>query len=78
VPFALVANNPACLSIVNDRCRTIAGMRLLLRRKRLDEGGATAIEYALVALLISIVILSGVQTIGGWVSSTFLSVANDM
>ena len=41
-----------------------------------DESGATAIEYALIAVLISIAILGAVTLIGSEVNSHFSSVAN--
>jgi len=41
-----------------------------------DESGATAIEYALIAGSISIVILAAVQGIGTKLSSTFTQVQN--
>jgi pilus assembly protein Flp/PilA len=43
-----------------------------------DETGATAIEYGLIAALISIVIVSALQLTGTSLSSTFATVANDM
>jgi Flp pilus assembly pilin Flp len=42
--------------------------------KRLDESGATAIEYALVALLISIAAFSVLVTVGTSVSTAFSKV----
>jgi len=41
-----------------------------------DNSGATAIEYALIAGGISIVILAAVQSIGTTVTGTFTGVAN--
>jgi pilus assembly protein Flp/PilA len=41
-----------------------------------DENGATAIEYALIASLISISILAAVQQIGTTLNATFNAVAN--
>ena len=41
-----------------------------------DESGATAIEYALIAGSISIVILAAVQGIGTKLNSTFTQVQN--
>jgi Flp pilus assembly pilin Flp len=38
---------------------------MLLRRLLLNKEGATAIEYALVASMISIACISGMQAIGG-------------
>jgi len=40
-----------------------------------DQSGATAIEYALIAVSVSIVILTAVQTIGGTLQTTFSSVS---
>jgi pilus assembly protein Flp/PilA len=40
-----------------------------------DENGATAIEYGLIAALISVVIISVVTAVGTSVSATFSSVA---
>jgi len=37
-----------------------------------QNGGATAIEYALVAGLVSILIITGVSTIGSTVATLFL------
>ena len=49
--------------------------KLVLRFLR-DNSGVTAIEYALIAGGISIVILAAVQSIGATVSGTFTGVAN--
>ena len=44
-----------------------------------QNGGATAIEYALVADLVSILIITGVSTIGSTVATLFLGpVANGL
>ena len=43
-----------------------------------DEAGATAIEYALVASLISITILAGATAIGGSLSGTFATVGSSL
>ena len=40
-----------------------------------DEGGATAIEYALIAALIAVVIIGSVSLLGTQVSSTFDMIA---
>ena len=40
-----------------------------------DESGATAIEYGLIAALISITIIAGASAIGGGVKSKFETVA---
>lgn len=47
-----------------------------LRRFLADERGATAIEYALIAGGISIVIVTAVQGIGTTLNDTFTSVKN--
>ncbi len=47
-----------------------------LRRFFADESGATAIEYALIAGGISIVIITAVQGIGTSLNNTFTSVKN--
>ena len=41
-----------------------------------DENGATAIEYGLIAALISVVIISAVTAIGTGLADTFSSVAS--
>jgi len=40
-----------------------------------DAGGATAIEYALIASVISIVIFTAVASIGGTVAGFFAAIA---
>ena len=47
-------------------------IRSLLR----DENGATAIEYGLIAALISVAIITAVTSVGGSLTSTFNSVAS--
>jgi pilus assembly protein Flp/PilA len=54
---------------------SIQAARTALRRFRSDAGGATAIEYALIASGISIVIMATVVTLGGTVTGMFQSVA---
>jgi pilus assembly protein Flp/PilA len=41
-----------------------------------DDSGATAIEYGLIAALISVVIIVAIQSVGTNLSATFTSVAN--
>jgi len=43
-----------------------------------DEGGATAIEYALIASLISVFCITVFQTVGGKASNTFNAIANTL
>ena len=50
--------------------------RIIVKFVPSDERGATAIEYALIASLISIAILTCVTTIGTTLSSTFNTVAS--
>lgn len=51
-------------------------MRKFLASILRDESGATAIEYGLIAALISVVIISAVTSVGHSLTSTFNSVAN--
>jgi pilus assembly protein Flp/PilA len=48
-------------------------MNLISRFVR-DESGATAIEYGLIAALIAVVIITGLQLIGSNLSTTFNSI----
>jgi pilus assembly protein Flp/PilA len=41
-----------------------------------DDGGATAIEYAIIAGMLSIVIVAAVTSIGTTLNTTFTSVAS--
>ena len=43
-----------------------------------DEAGATAIEYGLIAALISLVIIGALQLVGTNLSDVFNSVANNL
>jgi pilus assembly protein Flp/PilA len=52
-------------------------MSVLLRLLR-DRNGATAIEYGLIAALISVVIIAAVTTVGTRLSSTFSTVASKL
>ncbi|MFN4167939.1 MAG: Flp family type IVb pilin [Pannonibacter phragmitetus] len=49
-------------------------MKKLFARFAKDESGATAIEYGLIAGLISVVIIVAVQSIGGSVKGIFESI----
>jgi pilus assembly protein Flp/PilA len=44
----------------------------------LDQAGATAIEYGLIAALISIAIIAGVRTIGTKLSAAFNSIQGNL
>ena len=50
-------------------------MSLLLQFMR-DEAGATAIEYALIAILVSVAAIGAMTTLGGKLDAAFTSVAN--
>ena len=43
-----------------------------------DEEGVTAIEYALIASLIAVVIIASVRLVGTKVAGTFTTVSNNM
>jgi pilus assembly protein Flp/PilA len=43
-----------------------------------DESGATAIEYGLIAALISVAIIAAATTLGTKLSSTFKSVSDQL
>ncbi len=51
-------------------------MSVLLKRFREDTSGATAIEYALIAGLLSIVIIGSATSIGGTLINIFTNVNN--
>jgi len=46
------------------------------KRLGADESGVTALEYALIAALIAVVIIGGVSLLGTDVSAVFSTVAN--
>ncbi|MEM7462106.1 MAG: Flp family type IVb pilin [Pseudomonadota bacterium] len=43
-----------------------------------NEAGATAIEYGLIAALISVAVIGGATTIGGSVNNTFTNVGGKL
>ena len=53
-------------------------MTKLFTRFLKDESGATAIEYGLIAALISVAIIAGATTLGNSLSTTFTSISNQM
>jgi pilus assembly protein Flp/PilA len=53
-------------------------MRTILSRFAKDESGATAIEYGLIAALISVVILGALTTLGGNLTATFNEVSSSL
>jgi pilus assembly protein Flp/PilA len=50
----------------------------ILARFLNNEDGVTAIEYALIASLIALFIIAGVQTVGTKVSTVFTEVGNGL
>jgi pilus assembly protein Flp/PilA len=53
-------------------------MQNLISRFVRDESGATAIEYGLIAALISVVIITAITLIGTNLSSTFTTIAGKL
>ncbi len=53
-------------------------MSLLISRFWNEEGGATAIEYGLIAGLIGVVIIAAVGAVGGKVSLQFSNIASSL
>jgi pilus assembly protein Flp/PilA len=53
-------------------------MSKLFSRFLKDESGATAIEYGLIAALISVAIITGATTLGNTLSATFANISGRM
>ena len=53
-------------------------MQNLIRRFAKDESGATAIEYGLIAALISVVIIGVLSTIGTRLNTKFNAIATQL
>ena len=53
-------------------------MRLLLKRLVVEESGATAIEYGLIAALIAVVIITAVTAVGTALSTTFSNISTSV
>jgi len=51
-------------------------MLRLIRKLRKDENGATAIEYGLIAGLISVVIITAVTTVGSKLQVVFETISS--
>lgn len=51
-------------------------MKTLITRFVKAESGATAIEYGLIAALVSVVIITAITTMGSNLTGTFDSIAN--
>ena len=53
-------------------------MKTLFARFVKDESGATAIEYGLIAALISVAVIAGVKAIGTKLSATFNNISGNL
>jgi len=51
-------------------------MKTIITRLWRSDEGATAIEYGLIAALISVALIAGATTLGGSINNTFGYVAN--
>src|ERR1700722_15164519 len=71
IPWLLsLASTHACGIHQGDK------MLALLRAIWLDDTGATAIEYGLIAALIAVVLISTVRTVGTNLKTTFSTIGN--
>jgi pilus assembly protein Flp/PilA len=53
-------------------------MMITLKRLIVDEGGATAIEYGLIAALIAVAAIGAFTAVGSSLTATFNNVASKM
>jgi pilus assembly protein Flp/PilA len=53
-------------------------MQILFRRFLADESGATAIEYGLIAALISVALITGATTLGGALNNQFTNLSTKL
>lgn len=53
-------------------------MTMVLRRFLVDESGATAIEYGLIAALISVALITGATTLGGALNNQFTNLSTKL
>ncbi len=53
-------------------------MTNLIKRFMNDESGATAIEYGLIAALISVALIAGGTALGGQIGATFNKLKTEM
>lgn len=53
-------------------------MSKFFARFKKDESGATAIEYGLIAALISVALIAGASTLGNSLSTTFNGISDKM
>ena len=56
----------------------IIRIRNILKKLHRDEKGATAIEYGLIAALISVAIIAGATSLGSKLSATFTQLSTTM
>ncbi|MFY0680370.1 MAG: Flp family type IVb pilin [Thalassovita sp.] len=53
-------------------------MKLFISKFVKEESGATAIEYALIAGLISVVVITALTTLGGSLDTTFSTISDTL
>jgi pilus assembly protein Flp/PilA len=61
-----------------DKSEKVQLMGKYLANFRRDNSGVTSIEYALIAALIALVIISAVQVVGTKLSTTFTSISGNL
>ena len=72
--FRFFVNTPAQLKLIAG----VIAMFKLIRKLRKDEGGATAIEYGLIAALISVAAIVALNAVGGSLNNMFNSVSTEL
>jgi pilus assembly protein Flp/PilA len=63
---------------VDDRIIVEFVMKSLIARFAKDESGATAIEYGLIAALISVVAITTLTTVGTKLNAKFTAISNGL
>lgn len=53
-------------------------MKTIFARLMKDESGATAIEYGLIAALISVALITGATTLGGQLETLFINLGDEL
>jgi pilus assembly protein Flp/PilA len=56
----------------------VSAIRTMLRKLRVNERGATAIEYGLICSLIVIAMMGGLQALGGGVGGAWGKLSQNM
>ena len=56
----------------------LTNIRTMMTKLNRDERGATAIEYGLIAALVAIVIIGGLQALSGGLNTLFNTVATTL